>query len=90
MNISSIGSQISAPASGASPAPANAQHRALIQAVKAMNPTELFGQNTEFTYILNQKLQKMIVRVIDRSTGQIKLQIPAEYLVRLAEEVKGG
>jgi uncharacterized FlaG/YvyC family protein len=32
----------------------------------------------------------MIVRVIDRSTGQIKLQIPAEYLVRLAEEMKGG
>lgn len=90
MNVSSVGNQVSAPVEAAATQPATAQQRALIQAVKAINPTELFGENTELTFVMDQKLKRMIVRVIDRSNGEVKLQIPAEYMLRLAEEMKGG
>jgi uncharacterized FlaG/YvyC family protein len=90
VNISSIGNQISVPASPAAPEPATAQQRSLIQAVRAISATELFGENSELTFIMDQKLKKMVVRVVDRSTGEVKLQIPAEYMLRLAEEMKGG
>jgi uncharacterized FlaG/YvyC family protein len=92
VNISSIGNNITSATGepgGAAPA-ATAQQRGLIQAVKAVNATELFGQDSELTFVMDQKLQEMIVRVIDRSTGEVKLQIPAEYLLQLAEELKGG
>jgi uncharacterized FlaG/YvyC family protein len=93
VNVSSVGNQVSAPAETAAShtaQPATAQQRALIQAVKAISPTELFGENTELTFVMDPKLNKMIVRVIDRSSGEVRLQIPAEYMVRLAEEMKGG
>ena len=87
MNVSSIGSQNNA---SSSPTPASAEQRAAIQTVKAIDPQELFGEDSEFRYIFDRKLQEMIVRVIDQKTGDVKLQIPAEYLVQLAEEMKGG
>ena len=87
MKISSIGNYGSVPGLTQ---PATVQQRALIQAAKSVNAAELFGENSELTFVMDQKLNKMIVRVIDRTSGDVTLQIPAEYLLQLAEEMKGG
>jgi uncharacterized FlaG/YvyC family protein len=63
--------------------------RNLIQAVKAIDPIPLFGQNNKLTFVWDRTTNRMLVRVINRKTGDIVNQIPPEYVVRLAEESKG-
>ena len=78
-----------APASGTmSPAAPSllADQRALMQAVKAMNATGMFGENHELSFILDRATHQGIVRVVDRDTREVVRQIPAEYVLRLAEE----
>lgn len=67
-----------------------AQQRELIQAVKALNGTELFGQNTELTFVFDRETRRALVRVVDKKTRQVTLQIPPEYVLRMAEERKRG
>jgi uncharacterized FlaG/YvyC family protein len=90
LNISPINSHISAPTESALPQTLNVAQRALVQAVKAINPTELFGEGHAFDFVMDQKSKTMLVRIVDKKTGQIVNQIPAEYMLRLAEENKGG
>ncbi len=90
MNVSSTSTQISVPTDSALPQNLNTADRALIQAVKAINPTELFGEDCAFNFIKDQKSKTIVVRIVDRKTGQMVEQIPAEYLLRLAEENNGG
>jgi flagellar protein FlaG len=78
-----------APASGTMfPAPPSllADQRALMQAVKAMNATGMFGENHELSFILDHVTRQGIVRVVDRDTREVVRQIPAEYVLRLAED----
>jgi flagellar protein FlaG len=89
LNISSIGGPVSAPVE---PAPARQltdQQRSVVQAVKAVNSANLFGQNSQLTYVVDPASKRVVVRIVDRETGKLVEQIPAEYVLRLAEEVKG-
>jgi len=89
LNISSIGGQVSAPVE---PAPARQltdQQRTVVQAVKAVNSASLFGQSNQLTYVVDPASKRVLVRIVDRETGKVVEQIPAEYVLRLAEEVKG-
>lgn len=90
MNISSIGNQIGVPAELSSPQPVSEDQRTLVQAVKAVNAAELFGQDNELTFILDRQSKRMLTRIVNRNTGDVVMQIPPEYVVRLAEEIKGG
>ncbi|MGE5569276.1 MAG: flagellar protein FlaG [Rhodospirillales bacterium] len=65
-----------------------AEHRELIRAIKAINPSELFGQNCELTFVLDRETRRPVVRVIDRETNEVIQQIPPEYLLRMAEDLK--
>jgi uncharacterized FlaG/YvyC family protein len=89
LNISPIHNHISAPTESA-PLSLNVAQRALVEAVKAINPTDLFGEGHAFNFVMDQKSKTMLVRVVDKKTGQILDQIPAEYMLRLADENKGG
>ncbi|MBM3747658.1 MAG: flagellar protein FlaG [Acidobacteria bacterium] len=64
------------------------EQRELIQAVKAVNVAELFGQNSELTFVLDRETRRPLVRLIDRDTNEVIRQIPPEYLLRLAEELR--
>ena len=79
---------ISAPASAptSAPPPISPDQRELIQAVKAVNATGMFGDNHELSFILDRTTRQVIVRVVDRETREVVRQIPAEYVLRLAEE----
>ena len=67
---------------------ARADNRQLIQAVKALNATEMFGENSELTFVLDRDTRKPLVRIIDRVTQEVIRQIPPEYAIRLAEDLK--
>jgi flagellar protein FlaG len=64
------------------------QQRELIQAVKAVNVAELFGQNSELTFVLDHETHRPLVRLVDRNTNEVIRQIPPEYVLRIAAELR--
>lgn len=93
MTISSIDNLTSASAAPASQAllqSVSANQRALLQAVKAVNTAQLFGQDKELTFIKDRVTQKPAVRIVDKETGEVVAQIPAENVLLMAEEVNGS
>lgn len=90
MNISSINnlaSQLTASTPVAQP-PTQDQ-KALIQAVKAVNAAELFGQENELTFIIDRAAKIAVVRIVNKKTGEVVQQIPNEHVLKLAEESNG-
>jgi len=78
-----------APASApAVPVEQGAQNREVIQAVKAVNNAEMFGENNELTFQKDPLTQRMVVRMVDRKTKEVISQIPPEYVLQLAAESK--
>jgi len=63
------------------------EHRELIQAVKALNAAELFGQNQELTFALDRETRRPVVRIVDRETKEVIRQIPPELVLRLAQDL---
>lgn len=63
-----------------------AAQRQLIQAVKAVNGAELFGRDSELTFVFDRQTHKALVRVVDKRTREVVMQIPPEHVIRMAEE----
>jgi uncharacterized FlaG/YvyC family protein len=70
------------------PVDAAAEAREVVQAIKALNGTEMFGPENELRFQKDPQSQRMIVRLINRKTMEVVTQVPAEYLLRLAEDRK--
>ena len=68
------------------PAAVTPHQRDLIQAVKAINSAELFGHNNELTFVFDRDSRRTLVRVVDRSTHEVVMQIPAERVIEMAKE----
>jgi flagellar protein FlaG len=91
-SVDAVNKLVNAPApSAATPIPSEqlAQQRELIQAVKAVNASELFGENSELTFAMDRKSQRPVVRILDRKTKEVLQQIPPEYVLRMAEGLSG-
>src|SRR5439155_1079857 len=84
-SINNLSAQIGAPAQ-----PAGQDQRGLVQAVRAVNAAELFGQDYELSFVLGRKTRGAIVRIVKRETGEVVAQIPADYVLRLAETESRG
>jgi uncharacterized FlaG/YvyC family protein len=67
-----------------SPAP----QRELIQAVKALNASEMFGQNNELTFAYDRDMKRFVMRLVDRKTREVVRQIPPESALRMAEDLR--
>src|SRR3954468_22103630 len=65
-----------------------AQNREVVRAVKALNATEMFGQENQLVFRRDPETQRMVVRLVNRTTEEVVSQIPAEYLLRLAEDLR--
>ncbi len=89
MNIDSLQSmgQPLAAASAALPPEKLSEHRELVQAVKAMNEAELFGQDQELTFAMDRETRRPVVRIIDRKTNEVVRQIPPELVLRMARDL---
>jgi flagellar protein FlaG len=91
MDISAMNNltqHVSAPTEPVFPQPVSQDQRILIQAVKAVNATEFFGENNELTFIMDRATRRAVVRIVDRTSGEVVEQIPSEYVLRMAEELK--
>jgi flagellar protein FlaG len=62
-----------------------AEQRELVRAVKAVNASGVMGSDQELTFSLDRHAKKMIVKVVDRKTQEVLLQIPNEQALRMAE-----
>jgi uncharacterized FlaG/YvyC family protein len=64
------------------------ENREIVRAVKALNGTEMFGEENQLTFRKDPETQRMVVRVVNRKTDEVISQIPAEYVLRLAQDLK--
>ncbi len=65
-----------------------AERRELIQAVKALNAADLFGQESELLFQMDRESHRFVIRMVDRRTGEVVEQVPPEYVLRLARELR--
>jgi uncharacterized FlaG/YvyC family protein len=77
--------------SAAAPAPTTpvdqaAENREVIQAVKALNGTEMFGHDNELLFQKDRQTNRMVIRVVNKRTQEVISQIPPEYVLRLAQD----
>lgn len=64
-----------------------AERRDLVRAVKAINATELFGENYELTFVFDRHSKRTLIRIIDRETKEVIRQLPTEYALRIASQL---
>ena len=67
-----------------------AANRELVAAVRAVNAAEFFGQDSELTFALDRGTQRPVIRIVNRQTNELIRQIPAEYVLRLAEVMRSN
>ena len=65
-----------------------AENREVVQAVKALNGTEMFGQDNQLRFQKDPRTGRMVIRVVNNKTNEVISQIPPEYVLRLAEDIK--
>jgi flagellar protein FlaG len=90
MEISSVSRNVPAVAEPAAAVPVDraAENREVVRAVKALNGTEMFGEDNQLRFQRDAETQRMVIRVVNAKTGDVISQIPAEYVLRLAEDLK--
>jgi len=87
-SISNLAMQVGMPSGTSSQR--SEDDRTLIQAVRAVNASEMLGQENELTFILDNASRRAIVRILNKRTREVVQQIPAEYVLRIAGEMKRG
>jgi uncharacterized FlaG/YvyC family protein len=70
------------------PVDMQAESREVVQAVKALNGAEMFGDENELRFQRDPQTQRMVVRLVNRRTSEVVEQIPAEYVLRLSQDLK--
>lgn len=71
------------------PSPEEAAERTrIVQAVKAINESNVLGENNELTFVLDRRTHRALMRVVDRKTHEVVMQVPPEYVLRVAEELQ--
>jgi len=90
MDITAINNSAASVHSPAPAVPADkaAEKREVIQAVKTVNGTEMFGAENELLFAKDPETNRLVVRVVNRKTREVLSQVPEEYVLRLAEDIK--
>ncbi|MBZ5596286.1 MAG: flagellar protein FlaG [Acidobacteriia bacterium] len=80
------------PIPAATPAPVApeqvAENRDIVQAVKALNAASSFGDSNELSFMLDRNTKLPVIRIVNKNTKEVVEQIPPEYVLRLAEELR--
>ena|ERR1035438_2320794 len=92
MSISAT-SPVGLPASSATQPTANqqtaAERRSLATAVRLVNASQVLGQQNELVFALDPTTHRIVAKIVDRDTQQVIEQVPAEYILKLAEGLTG-
>ena len=88
--ISHFAALMGAPTESATPArPVTPDQRVQIQAVKAavetVNESGQLGSGNQLSIFVDRKTNQAVVRVVNRQSGDVVLQIPNEQVLRMAE-----
>lgn len=65
-----------------------AQNREVIQAVKAINESEMFGGENALEYRMDPATRRMVVRVVNRKSKEVMEEHSPEYILRVAAMLK--
>ena len=65
------------------------QRRRVIQAANTLNQSGALGKN-ELVFSVDSQTHRPIIRVEDRDTHEVVLQLPPEYVIQLAENLGTG
>ena len=87
MDVSSIGNSAVLPASQTqqiSPDQA-AQRRELVRAAGVINQNQAVGPNNELVIVFDRASHRPVTQVLDRKTREVVMQVPSEYVLRLAQ-----
>jgi flagellar protein FlaG len=63
-------------------------HRELIEAVAKVNKSGLLGQDKELTFLMDRDVNRPIIRIVNRKTKELVLQIPPEYVLNVAKALE--
>jgi uncharacterized FlaG/YvyC family protein len=90
MDITGVNSGMSVPVIETTGIPPEVavQNRVLVQAVKALNATEMFGQDNHLSFQLDPYSKRMVLQVVNGKTHEVVLQVPSEEVLRMAENLK--
>jgi uncharacterized FlaG/YvyC family protein len=93
MNISSVyasaAQSYAAPATYVSSSASPANQSVLTRAIQAVNNSDLLGPENELTYAIDRAAHMVVIRLVNKDTRETIEQIPAQDVVRLAEELNG-
>jgi uncharacterized FlaG/YvyC family protein len=70
------------------PAGKAAESRQVAQAVKTVNGAEMSGQDSELMFRMDPATERMVIQWVNPRTREVISQMPREYLLRLAEDLK--
>lgn len=91
MQIGPVSSLTPAPAVDPNPA-ANQQDPAFLKqiatAVRALNQSELYGQDRELQFARDPGTKTMVIKVVQQGTGEVVEQIPPEEVLRAAQALQ--
>jgi flagellar protein FlaG len=90
MDVNALSKITQALPASAAPVPVDtaSQNRQVVQAVKALNKSEMFGEDNDLEFQRDPDTKRMVVKVVNRNTGEVVSQIPPEYVLRLSEDLK--
>ena len=63
-----------------------ADNARLVQAVNSVNTSGILGYSDELEFSTDQPSGRMVIKLINKDTKEVLRQIPAEYVLRLAED----
>ena len=66
------------------------ERREVSRAVRLINHSEVLGTNNELTFVMDRAARRAILRIIDRKTGEVVMQLPQEYVLWMAEGLRGA
>ena len=85
-----LNSALAAPVQVAAPPQLAGDRRNLVQAVHAVNSAELLGYDNELSFAFDRHSRQPVVRIVNKETREVVQQIPAEHVLRMAEELNRG
>lgn len=62
-------------------------NRSAVTAVKELNKVEYFGGERQLAFSLDSITRRPVIRILDKTTGELVGQVPAEEILRLAASI---
>ena len=65
-----------------------AANREVVRAIQALNASEMFGEDNELRFRRDPASKRMVVRVVNRKSGEVISEVPPDAVLRLAEDLE--